>query len=370
MRVLVAMSGGVDSSVAAAQLVQAGHDVVGVTLHLWDYPEQEGPRGRCCAPEDVHDARKVSSSLNIPHFAFDRRELFRDEIVEPFVASYLAGETPSPCVQCNRGIKLQELMRLRTCLDADFVATGHYARIHREGGKARLFRGRDRAKDQSYFLHMLPEDTLSKLLFPLGDLCKSEVRATALALGLAGAGKGESQELCFVADGRYDEFVATRARDRLRPGPILDVAGRPLGTHHGIHAFTVGQRRNLGVSVGRRAYVNRIDPSTATVVVGSREEATVSEALLVDVVCADDFALPSDCEVAVRYRAIPVPARISPAGPGAAAVRFREPAFAVVPGQYGVFYQGDRVLGGGRFARPREVPWCSRVNGPSWDDPG
>src|SRR5688572_1587677 len=233
-RVLVAMSGGVDSSVAAARLVRAGFDVVGVTLHLWDYPEDGSVKSRCCAPEDVHDARRVADVLGFPHYAFDRRELFRSEVVDPFVDAYLSGETPSPCVRCNRGVKIKELMHLAERLEADRVATGHYARIVETEGRAELHRARDTSKDQSYFLHMLGQDVLKSLVFPLSEATKAEVREEAQRLGLPGAGKGESQELCFVPSGRYDAFVKERADGRLRPGPIVDGDGHVVGQHGGI----------------------------------------------------------------------------------------------------------------------------------------
>ncbi|HYQ31092.1 MAG TPA: tRNA 2-thiouridine(34) synthase MnmA, partial [Polyangiaceae bacterium] len=220
-RVLIAMSGGVDSSVAAARLCAQGYDVVGVTLHLWDYPDDGSVKSRCCAPEDVHDARRVADLLGIPHYAFDRRELFQREVVAPFVESYLEGETPSPCVRCNRGVKIRELFQLADRLSAARVATGHYARVLANGTNFELHRGRDHGKDQSYFLHMLGQDALSRLIFPLGDSDKPEIRAEALRLDLPGAQKGESQELCFVPTGRYDAFVAERAPERVRPGPIV-----------------------------------------------------------------------------------------------------------------------------------------------------
>src|SRR5512145_2251187 len=227
-RVLIAMSGGVDSSVAAARLVAAGHDVIGVTLHLWDYPDDDSVQGRCCAPEDVHDAARVAAQLGIHHYSFDRRELFRNAIVEPFVDAYLAGSTPSPCVHCNRLIKIRELLALAERLGAARVATGHYARIVPIQQRLELHRGRDRAKDQSYFLHAFLGEDLQHLEFPLGDATKPEIRAEAAALGLFGAAKGESQELCFVPTGRYDAFVAERASARIRPGRILDESGRDL----------------------------------------------------------------------------------------------------------------------------------------------
>lgn len=356
-RVLVAMSGGVDSSVAAARLMAQGYDVVGVTLHLWDYPDDGSVKGRCCAPEDVHDARRVADVLGFPHYAFDRRELFESEVVTPFVESYLAGETPSPCVRCNRGVKVRELIRLADRLGASRVATGHYVRVEERGGDVELFRARDLAKDQSYFLHMLPDATLRRLMFPLGELGKPEVRAEALRLGLPGAKKGESQELCFVPTGRYDELVEARAAARVRPGPIVGPDGRVVGQHAGVHRFTVGQRRNLGVAVGARAYVVDIDVPSGTVRLGDRDELSCTEAWVSELSLRDRVRLPFSCEVAVRYRGRTVRARVEadsarsdsarPVGPGPVKVVFQGPVHAVVPGQFAVFYDGDRVLGGG-----------------------
>jgi tRNA-uridine 2-sulfurtransferase len=345
-RVLVAMSGGVDSSVAAALLCEAGHDVVGVTLHLWDYPDDGTVKGRCCAPEDIHDARRVAEHLGIPYYAFDRRELFRRAVVEPFVEAYLAGTTPSPCARCNRRVKLKELLALADRLGADSVATGHYARVDRSGPFPRLLRARDANKDQSYFLHTATPEALSRLAFPLGTLEKGDVRAMARKLGLPGADKGESQELCFVPSGRYDAFVAREAAGRLRPGKIVDDEGRTLGEHDGVHAFTIGQRRNLGVSIGHRAYVTSIDPESRTVTLGDRAGLASRGALLDEVSLAPDRKPPFACQAVVRYRGKPHDARVT-AGPAGICLEFDEPATAVVPGQVAVFYEGDRVLGGG-----------------------
>ena len=345
-RVLVAMSGGVDSSVAAARLVAEGHSVVGVTLHLWDYPDDGSARGRCCAPEDVHDARRVADRLGIPHYAFDRRDLFRREVVDPFVESYLAGETPSPCVRCNRGVKMRELIHLADRLGAARVATGHYARIEKSAGVSRLHRARDESKDQSYFLHMLDARALERLCFPLGEATKPEVRAEALKLDLPGATKGESQELCFVPTGRYDRFVSDRASHRVRPGAIVDETGATVGRHDGVHGFTVGQRRNLGVALGRRRYVVAVDAHTATVQLGDREALLASSAAVEGLALADDLELPVRCEVRVRYRGTAYPSNVRAAGTRAR-VDFDEPIPAVVPGQFAVLYRGDRVLGGG-----------------------
>ena len=358
-RILVAMSGGVDSSVAAARLLSQGFDVVGVTLHLWDYPDDGSVKSRCCAPEDIHDARRVADALGFPHYAFDRRELFQREVIEPFVDGYLGGETPSPCVRCNRGVKIKELLALADRLDASRVATGHYARLVQQGGRTELHRGRDASKDQSYFLHMLPEATLSRLCFPLGDSDKAEVRAEALRLDLPGAGKGESQELCFVPTGRYDSFVSERGQDRLRPGPIVDDTGRVVGQHEGVHRFTVGQRRNLGVALGKPSYVVAIDPREGRIELGPVERLMAVAAELGDVSLAGDVELPLDATVQVRYRGTPLPARISRTSSGAK-VTFEKPVQAVVPGQFAVFYAGDRVLGGGLIRRA-ETPHTSAV---------
>ncbi|AUX47140.1 tRNA (5-methylaminomethyl-2-thiouridylate)-methyltransferase [Sorangium cellulosum] len=353
-RVFIAMSGGVDSSVAAARLCDAGYDVVGVTLHLWDYPDDGSVKSRCCAPEDQHDARRVADHLGIPHYTFDRRALFREHVVDPFVDAYLSGETPSPCVACNRSVKLRELFPLAERLGVSRIATGHYARVVREEGGARLYRGRDRHKDQSYFLHMLRSDELEKLLFPLGDSTKEEVRAEAIARGLPGAEKGESQELCFIPSGSYTSFVAERARDRLRPGPIVDREGRVVGAHGGVHAFTVGQRKGIGVSLGRPAFVVGLDAASGAVRLGDEGDLYATGAEITDAVWSDDAAFPLQAEVRIRARHEAAPGvierRRDPAtGAESFVARFTSPVRAVSPGQMAVAYRGDRVIGGGRI---------------------
>jgi len=335
-----------------------GYDVVGVTLHLWDYPDDGSVKSRCCAPEDIHDARRVADALGFPHYAFDRRELFQREVVEPFVDSYLGGETPSPCVRCNRGVKIKELLALADKLDASRLATGHYARLVQNGERTELHRGRDAGKDQSYFLHMLGEATLSRLCFPLGDADKAEVRAEALRLELPGAQKGESQELCFVPTGRYDTFVGDRAAGRLRPGPIVDENGKTVGQHAGVHRFTVGQRKNLGVALGKPSYVVSIDPAQGRIELGPVERLLATSAELEDVTLASGLELPLSAEVQVRYRGTPLAARIVKA-PGGARVLFEKPVQAVVPGQFAVFYAGTRVLGGGLIRRAETTPSAS-----------
>jgi tRNA-specific 2-thiouridylase len=359
-RVIVAMSGGVDSSLAAARLRDAGYEVVGVTLHLWDYPERS-ERGRCCAPEDQYDARRVADVLGIPHYTFDRRELFAREVVAPFVDAYLEGRTPSPCVACNRTVKLRELLPLADRLGARYVATGHYARITRApSGRAELRRGRDRGKDQSYFLHMLDEAELARVLLPLGESTKEEVRAEAQDRRLPGAGKGESQELCFVADGRYDAFVADRAPDRVRPGPIVDRDGRIVGRHTGVHRFTVGQRKGIGVALGKPAFVVGVDAESGAVKLGSEDDLLAGGAELGDdLVLASDVSLPLRASVQVRARHAGAMATLArepgPLGERLV-VRFDEPVRAVSPGQVAVAFLedgalGDRVLGGATIVR-------------------
>lgn len=341
----MAMSGGVDSSVAAARLVDDGYDVVGVTLHLWDYPDETPEKSRCCAPEDIHDARLVADHLGIPHYAFDRRELFRSRVVDPFVDAYLEGRTPSPCVWCNRTVKMHELFGIADRLGAAKVSTGHYARIVRDdAGRARLHRAHDDHKDQSYFLHMLSAEQLDRVLLPLGETVKGEVRAEAVARELPGANKGESQELCFVASGNYAEFVEERARDRVRPGPIVDGSGRRLGDHEGIHRYTVGQRRGLGVALGKPAFVTGID-ADGTVTVGDAEAMHSSEARLDAGTWSDDVRFPLAATVQVRARHRGAPAKVAQNDDGLV-VSFDEPVRAVSPGQIAVAYLGDRVLGG------------------------
>jgi tRNA-specific 2-thiouridylase len=362
-RVIVAMSGGVDSSVAALRLVRAGFDVVGVTLHLWDYPEDRGEKGRCCAPEDQYDARRVADHLGFPHFTFDRRELFQEQVVGPFVDAYLAGRTPSPCVSCNRTVKLRELFPIAARLGARFVATGHYARVeHTEGAPASLHRGRDPEKDQSYFLHMLRPDELDRLMLPLGDATKAEVRAEAEAADLPGAKKGESQELCFVASGRYDTFVEERADGRVRPGPLLAPDGRVLGTHGGIHRFTIGQRKGLGVSLGRPAFVVGVDAESSSVQLGYEEDILATGATLsAEIVFGEEVRFPLAATVKVRARHDGERAELvreaAPGGGDRIVIRFEKPVRAVSPGQIAVAYDGTRVLGGGRIEQAlREEP--------------
>jgi len=343
------MSGGVDSSVAAALLKEQGHDVVGVTLHLWDYPDDGSVKGRCCAPEDQHDARRVADHLGIPHFAFDRREAFLARVVTPFVEGYLDGETPSPCVACNRGPKTEELFALADRLGASHVATGHYARIAVYEGRPWLHRGRDDEKDQSYFLHALTPDRVARLVLPLGDRTKDEVRREAVRLGIPSAAKGESQELCFVP-GRYDAFVEARAdQARIRPGPILDASGREVGRHAGVHRFTIGQRKGLGVALGAPAFVTRIDGATGAVHLGDEAALGAWGLEADDAALAPEVPAETPARLKVRARHDGETGRLQRLPDGKLRVRFDRPVRAVSVGQYVVAYDGDRVLGGARI---------------------
>lgn len=348
-RVLVALSGGVDSAVAAGMLRDQGHDLVGVTLHLWD-ASGEAQVGRCCSPEDRDDARRVAEHLGIPYFVIDERAAFRRDVVEPFLDEYLAGRTPSPCVHCNRTVKLDHLTRIADELGASHIATGHYARIDCDPtGRVRLRRGLDARKDQSYFLFGVPEPTLARLLCPLGALEKDAVRGEAERLKLPNARKPDSQELCFVPDGNIRGFVE-RERGPLPSGAIVSEQGDRLGTHQGIAAFTVGQRRGLDLGGGPPRYVLRIVPESQDVVVGE------DRALLQARVVAEDVRwlgaapkAPFEAEVRIRYRHEAARAVVEPT-PGGFVATFAEPQRAVTPGQATVVYNADEVLGGGFIA--------------------
>lgn len=348
-RVLVAMSGGVDSSVAAALLREAGHDLVGVTLHLWD-AEGETKVGRCCAPEDRDDARRTCEHLGIPHYVLDERESFREHVVDPFIADYQAGRTPIPCVHCNRTVKLTYLVEVARRFGATHVATGHYARLEpRDDGTLRLLRGLDRDKDQSYFLFGLPEATLTRMVFPLGELTKSQVREAGRRLGVPNAEKPESQELCFVPDGRVGDFIE-RQGVATTPGRIVDSRGEVLGAHDGIANFTRGQRRGLGLGGGGARFVLRIVPDSAEVVVGDEADLYQAELTATDVHWIG--AKPRGVfqgEVRIRYRHPGAQADIIPGDHGFE-VRFDEPQRAVTPGQAAVVYRDDEVIGGGFIA--------------------
>lgn len=357
-RILVAMSGGVDSSVAAALLVEAGHEVVGVTMKTFCYDENQGPTRTCCGLDGILDARQVADRLGIEHYVFDVEEEFTRDVIDDFVAEYAEGRTPNPCVRCNSNTKFRDLLRRGTALGCDAIATGHYVRIdHPEEAPPRLRRGADAGKDQAYFLWGLPPELLPRLRFPLGDLEKPEVRELARARGLVTAEKPESQEICFVPDGDYRSFLGKRLAPRhpaLTPGPIVTVEGEVVGEHRGYAGFTVGQRRGLGGGFDERLYVVEVRPETREVVVGPREAL---RSIRVHVEAPHWIAPDTPAEVGmpvgvqIRHRAGSVPATIEAVG-SVLVLRFDAPQQAVTPGQSAVLFEGDRVLGGGRIVRP------------------
>lgn len=352
-RVVVAMSGGVDSSVAAALLVEQGYEVIGVTMQIWPElaPEEEARRGGCCSLGAVEDARRVADLLGIPYYVLNLREVFAAEVVDYFVAEYAAGRTPNPCIACNRRVKFEPLLRKALELGAARLATGHYARLEYDPARGRhlLRRGVDRRKDQSYVLYCLRQDQLRRLLFPLGGYTKEEVRRMAAARGLPVAGKPESQEICFVEDDDHGRFVAERAPGAARPGPILDAAGRRLGTHRGLAYYTIGQRRGLGLAADRPLYVVEIDAARNALIVAPEEETRRAGMLVRDLnfIPFDRLEGEMAADVQIRYKAEPRPARIRPVGEDEVEVRFDAPQRSIAPGQAAVFYRGDLVIGGG-----------------------
>lgn len=345
-RILVAMSGGVDSSVAAALLREQGYELVGVTLHLWNAEPGRAP-GRCCAPEDQEDARRTCDALGIPHYVIDETTAFRSQVVDPFLKSYVHGTTPVPCVACNQHVKLTRLLEVASQFGASHVATGHYARLVRDkANEPCVLRGLDRDKDQSYFLFGVPRSTFKRFMFPLGEMSKTETRQHAERLLVPNAKKPDSQSLCFVPDNDIAGFV-TRQAGSQPTGNIVDEAGASLGTHDGIHQFTVGQRRGLGLGGGDAKYVLRILPETRDVVVGSR--ASLSSRTLT--ASQASWLLPKpkepfDALVRIRYRHEPSPAWVIPTDTGFH-VEFNAAQTAITPGQAAVVYQHDTLVAGG-----------------------
>ena len=343
-RVAVGMSGGTDSSAVAAMLVDEGYEVIGLTAHMW----KEG--SRCCSLEDVERARGVCTFLNIRHYVVNAQDLFTEKIVDPFVDGYASGETPSPCIQCNAFIKFGFLMDRARQLNCDYVATGHYAEVERdENGLYHLYCAKDPEKDQSYFLHRLSQFQLAHLLFPLATMEKPKVRAYSKERGLPLVSRGDSQDLCFIEEGKLAEFVEKRDASSAVSGEIVDPAGKVVGEHQGLHHFTVGQRGGLGVALGERMYVKRLDKVNNRVEIAPRPGVMSRQCIVRDVhwIHTKPDEASFTCSVRPRYRAKGSLASVQCEDNGKASILFEEDQFALAPGQAAVFYSENEVLGGG-----------------------
>jgi tRNA-uridine 2-sulfurtransferase len=352
--VLVAMSGGVDSSVAAAVLVERGYRVIGATMKTFCYSDLPAHGKTCCGLDGIMDARRVADQLGIPHYVFDMEESFGKAVITDFVDEYVAGRTPNPCVRCNSNTKIPDLLARGQALGADFIATGHYAQVRRQDGRIpELLRGADPAKDQSYFLWGIPPAVLDAILFPVGALTKPEVRARARALGLSTAEKPESQEICFVPTNDYTDFLKDRLGEdhpALRPGRMVDGSGRVVGEHDGYARYTVGQRKGLGGGRGQRLYVLGVSPSTNEVVIGPDEELLRDEVVLGDLNWIAPPPGPGERLTArLRHRGDLVEAEVSAGPEGTVALHLTVAQRAVTPGQSGALYRGDQLIGGGRI---------------------
>jgi tRNA-specific 2-thiouridylase len=348
MRIVVAMSGGVDSSVAAALLAEQGHDVIGLSMQLYD---QSGTQsfGSCCTLDDLHDARRVASARGFPHYIMNFERQFTDTVISNFVSEYTAGRTPIPCAHCNSDLKFSTLLDRARGLGADYVATGHYARVEQAAdGRFLLRRSVDADKDQSYFLFSLTQEQLARAVFPVGTLTKPEVRTEAHRLGLMVADKADSQEICFVPDGDYAAFVESHAPS-VRPGAVVNLQGERLATHAGVHRFTVGQRKGLGVSAQSPLYVLKIDADSGEVTVGPRAalDRASFTASGVNWIARGPSSEWMPAAAQIRHRHRPAFGRVRASNDGRAEFEFDEPQPAVTPGQAAVFYDGDFVMGGG-----------------------
>lgn len=350
-RVVVAMSGGVDSSVAASLLVDSGHEVIGLTMQTW--PEGSGRSGGkqrgCCGFEAANDAFSVADSLGIPHYTLNFQEVFRKQVIKNFADEYLRGRTPNPCVKCNEQVKFNALLDKAIALGADALATGHYANVSHDGARYRLLKGKDSEKDQSYVLYPMKQDALAKTIFPLGGWTKHEVRAYAKERNLATAEKPESYDICFVPDGDYASFVKTAVETPIEEGTMVNRSGQVLGKHRGLLHYTIGQRRGLGLSSKNPLYVLEMKPETNTLVVGEESELYQNElhANEINWVSIDAPRSPIEVEAKIRYHAIASAATITPIANDKVKIAFRAPQKAITPGQSVVFYDGDAVLGGG-----------------------
>jgi tRNA-specific 2-thiouridylase len=352
-RVVVAMSGGVDSAVAAAILARQGYDVLGITMRLWTLEDPDAPVGkrRCCSVEDTDDARQAADAIGIPHYVLNMEREFHDRVIDYFVAEYDRGRTPNPCLACNEHVKFRALLDRAVALDADYLATGHYAQIDREGSRFRLRRAVDATKDQSYVLYTLGQAELARTLFPVGGYAKPQIRQIARELGLALAEKPDSADICFVPDGDYKRFV--RERVPARPGTIRDGHGAILADHDGVASFTVGQRRGIGIAVGEKRFVTGIDPDLNIVTIGPEEDLMAREALVerVNWTAGEPPSRGLRVDAKIRYRTPAAPALLTPLDGGRARVLFDRAQRAITPGQAAVFYVDDEVFGGGAILR-------------------
>jgi tRNA-specific 2-thiouridylase len=351
-KAIVAMSGGVDSSVAAYLLKQDGYEVIGLSFELWDKRDAK-KFSTCCSVETVEIAKSVACKLGIEHHTIDVRDAFYTHVIEDFCGSYIAGATPNPCILCNRHIKFDFLLQKARETGADVIATGHYAQTCRAGtsdkSRVLLKKGADSRKDQSYVLYVMTQEQLSKILFPLGNMIKEETRALAKEVGLESALRPESQEICFVGDGNYTDFMKDFAPEALKPGDILDMEGKVVGTHKGIAFYTIGQRKRLGVSSLKPFYVSGIDRVNNTITVGSRDNAVRKRLGVKDLnwIAVETLTEPVSAGVKIRSTMKEEPATIIPQGDGTVMVEFDEPQWAPASGQSAVFYDGDTVIGGG-----------------------
>lgn len=347
--IVVAMSGGVDSSVAAAMLKREGYNVTGVTLQLYDYGMAAGKKGACCAGQDIYDAKSVADKFGFPHYVLDYESAFKEEVIDDFVETYLNGETPIPCIKCNQTVKFRDLMKVAKDLGADALVTGHYVRREMQGGRTEMLRGADKNRDQSYFLFATTREQLEYLRFPLGGMSKSQTRELARELGVNVAEKPDSQDICFVPGGSYASVIERLRPGAMEPGEITHMDGRVLGKHEGVVNYTVGQRRGLGIAWPEPLYVVAVDAAAKRVVVGPEEalKKTVFRVRNVNWISGAPEGV-IEAEVKIRSTREPVAANVSVAGGGdSAEITLVTPETAVTPGQACVFYEGERVLGGG-----------------------
>ncbi len=352
MKILVAMSGGVDSSVAAKLLRGMGHECIGCTMKLFDNCDAGLSHGRtCCSLDDVEDARSVAFALGMRYYVFNFKDAFREKVIKKFASAYLAGQTPNPCIDCNRYMKFDKLFERAQMLGCDKIATGHYARVEFDGKRYALKKAKDEAKDQSYVLYMLTQEQLAHCLFPLGELSKSKTRAIAEAGGLRNAQKPDSQDICFVPDGDYAAAIERLTGITATPGNFIDTDGSVIGTHRGITHYTIGQHRGLGLSLPERRYVCRIDAENNTVTLGGSGDLYSREVRVSGFNWINGKApeAPIRCTAKLRYRQPEQPATVTPVGEDEALICFDAPQRAPAPGQAAVLYDGDTVLGGGQI---------------------